>query len=88
MPEVEALIEAILRGQLGDEKYDELTKVQKMNVGQGVLDILIPALPVLEEIKAAAWEEGSTARDTYLRDSFLAKGPEAPSKPKNPYKKA
>jgi hypothetical protein len=85
MPELEALIEAILRGQLKD-RYDTLSKVDKMNAAQAVLDVLLPALPVLDEIKAAAWEEGSEARDTYLRDTFVGKV--EIQKPQNPYKGA
>jgi hypothetical protein len=63
MPSLEDLIEAILRKQL-PERYDSLTMVEKMKAGQAVLDILIPALPLLEEIKAAAWDEGLAADET------------------------
>jgi hypothetical protein len=89
IPGLEELIEAILRGQLGGERYDSLTKTEKMISGQAVVSILIPALPVLEEIKAAAWEEGSEARDKYLRDTFTSTSTaEAPKEPVNPYRRS
>lgn len=88
MPELEELIEAVLRGQLG-ERYDTLTKSEKMISGQAVLDILIPALPILEEIKAAAWEEGHDARDNYLLATFVqTRTQDEPTEPKNPYRSA
>lgn len=85
MPELETLIEAILRGQLKD-RYDTLSKVDKMNASQAVLDILIPALPVLEEIKAAAWEEGLKAGDIdgYFAYDNRDKGPPNPYRSETP----
>jgi hypothetical protein len=58
MPSIEEIIEAILRHQLPD-RYDDLKAPEKMVAAQTVLDILIPALPLFEEIKAAAWDEGA-----------------------------
>jgi hypothetical protein len=89
MPGLEEIIEAILRGQLSEDQYKNLTKPQVMMASETIIEILTPALPVLEEIKAAAWREGYGARDEYLLSTFVqTRTQDAPEEPKNPYGEA
>ena len=62
MINIEELIDAILRGKEG-KGLDGLDKMEVWTRRQALLEVLIPALPVLEEIKAQAWDEGREAYD-------------------------
>jgi hypothetical protein len=88
MPEIEELIDAIIKGTLSDEEFEALPKIELHAARHTILQALIPALPVLEKMKAAAWEEGSEARDKYVRDAWLSDEAGIFEAPKNPYGEA
>lgn len=83
MPEIEELIEAIIKGNLPDDAYEALSKVELHGLRHSTLQLLLPALPVIDKIRAAAWEEGSTARDKYHLAAFTSN--DKLEQPKNPY---
>lgn len=63
MPDIEAIIEAILRARLGDT-YDHMPKLDLWREKQSVLEMLIPAIGTIEEIKAEAWDAGQISNKT------------------------
>lgn len=83
MPDIEAIIEAILRARLGDT-YDHMPKLDLWREKQSVLEMLIPAIGTIEEIKADAWDEGVKAQDEYLLKAFV--GTSESGEPVNPYR--
>jgi hypothetical protein len=85
VPDIEAILDAILRGRDG-KGLEGKTPIEIHSLKSALLEMLIPALGVLEEMKARIWDEGVSAQDTYLRDSILATGIEDPPAPKNPYR--
>ena len=44
MPDIEAIIEAILRGQFKDA-YDTMPKLELWQAKQNILELLIPGIP-------------------------------------------
>lgn len=82
MPDLESIIEAILRGRFKDA-YDTMSKVDLWAAKSEVLSMLIPAMGAIEEIKARIWDEGVEAQDEYLLKSFVG---EDVAKPTNPYR--
>lgn len=88
MNDFEDLMEAILRGQLGD-KIDQLPKIELWQHRQAILELLIPAAATLNRMKADAWEEGYTAgqNDEGERLSISVARPSW-TETSNPYKEA